>query len=50
MTPPPVVRLDGVGLSYGRTRALDAITVDIAAGRMVGLIGPDGWENRACCR
>ena len=42
MTPAPVVHLDGVGLSYGRTRALDAITLDIAAGRMVGLIGPDG--------
>ena len=39
---PPVVRLDGVGLSYGRTRALDAITLDISAGGMVGLIGPDG--------
>jgi ribosome-dependent ATPase len=38
----PVVRLDRVGLSYGRTRALDGITLDIAAGGMVGLIGPDG--------
>ena len=42
MTPAPVVRLDGVGLSYDRTRALDVITLDIGAGRMVGLIGPDG--------
>jgi len=42
MTPPPVVRLKAVGLSYGRTRALDAITLDIPAGGMVGLIGPDG--------
>jgi ribosome-dependent ATPase len=42
MTAPPVVRLDKVGLSYGRTRALDAITLDIAAGCRVGLIGPDG--------
>jgi ribosome-dependent ATPase len=40
--PPPVVHLAGVGLSYGRTRALEAITLDIPAGRMVGLIGPDG--------
>ena len=38
----PVVRLDAVGLSYGKTRALDAITLDIQGGRMVGLIGPDG--------
>jgi ribosome-dependent ATPase len=42
MTPAPVVRLDGVGLSYGRTRALEAVTLDIVASRMVGLIGPDG--------
>ncbi len=38
----PVVRLQGVGQSYGRTRALDGISLDIPAGRMVGLIGPDG--------
>jgi ribosome-dependent ATPase len=38
----PVVRLEAVGLSYGKTRALDAITLDIQGGLMVGLIGPDG--------
>jgi ribosome-dependent ATPase len=38
----PVVRLEAVGLSYGKTRALDAITLDIQGGCMVGLIGPDG--------
>ncbi|NRP73335.1 Ribosome-associated ATPase [Ensifer psoraleae] len=37
-----VARLQDVGLSYRRTRALDAITLDIPAGCMVGLIGPDG--------
>ncbi|WP_144729596.1 ribosome-associated ATPase/putative transporter RbbA [Extensimonas perlucida] len=37
-----VVRLDGVGLRYGETRALDGISLEIPAGRMVGLIGPDG--------
>ncbi len=42
MTAPPVVRLDKVGLSYGGTRALDGITLDIEASRMIGLIGPDG--------
>jgi len=36
------IRLEAVGLSYGTTRALDGITLDIPAGRMVGLIGPDG--------
>ncbi len=38
----PVARLEGVGHSYGRPRALDGITLDIPAGCMVGLIGPDG--------
>ncbi|MCS0504993.1 ribosome-associated ATPase/putative transporter RbbA [Ancylobacter mangrovi] len=37
-----VARLQAVGLSYGKTRALDAITLDLPSGRMVGLIGPDG--------
>ena len=41
-TLPPVARLQAVGLSYGKTRALDDITLDIPAGCMVGLIGPDG--------
>ncbi len=38
----PVVRLRGVNLHYCKTAALDDLTLDIPAGRMVGLIGPDG--------
>ncbi len=38
----PVVRLNDVGLTYGKTRALDDVTLDLPAGCMVGLIGPDG--------
>ncbi|PTM40651.1 ribosome-associated ATPase/putative transporter RbbA [Bosea sp. 124] len=38
----PVIRLDRVGLHYGATRALDAVSIDLPAGCMVGLIGPDG--------
>jgi ribosome-dependent ATPase len=41
-TPAPVARLVGVGLRYGKTVALDGITLDIPAGKMVGLLGPDG--------
>lgn len=41
-SPAPVVKLSGVSLRYGKTLALDGITLDIAAGRMIGLIGPDG--------
>ena len=36
------VRLHNVGLRYGKTRALEDVTLDIPAARMVGLIGPDG--------
>jgi ribosome-dependent ATPase len=37
-----VARLKDVGLRYGKVRALDAVTLDIPAGCMVALIGPDG--------
>jgi ribosome-dependent ATPase len=40
--PPPVARLADVSLRYGKTRALDAVTLDLPSGCMVGLIGPDG--------
>jgi len=38
----PVARLRDVSLRYGRTRALDEISLDLPAGCMVGVIGPDG--------
>ncbi|ABD90186.1 ribosome-associated ATPase/putative transporter RbbA [Rhodopseudomonas palustris] len=38
----PVVRLQGVGLRYGKAVALDDVTLDLPAGCMIGLIGPDG--------
>ncbi len=41
-SPPPVASLTGVGLSYGSTRALDGIDLDVPSGLMVGFIGPDG--------
>ncbi len=46
-TPPnrdtaPVVSVRGVAHTYGTTRALDALDLDIPAGCIVGLIGPDG--------
>ncbi len=39
---PRVARLAGVSLKYGETVALDGIDLDVPAGRMIGLIGPDG--------
>ena len=38
----PVARLAGVTQAYGRTKALDDCSLDIPAGRLAGLIGPDG--------
>ncbi|MFN7008662.1 MAG: ribosome-associated ATPase/putative transporter RbbA [Allorhizobium sp.] len=37
-----IVRISGVSLSYGRTKALDDITLDLPNGRLIGLLGPDG--------
>jgi len=36
------IRLAGVTHRYGRRTALDALTLELPAGRLVGLIGPDG--------
>lgn len=38
----PVARLTEVSLHYGKTSALDKVTLDLPAGCMAGLIGPDG--------
>lgn len=38
----PVAKLANVGLSYGKTKALDNVNLDIPSGITVGLIGPDG--------
>jgi ribosome-dependent ATPase len=37
-----VAQLDAITHRYGKTVALDAVTLDIPAGSMAGLIGPDG--------
>jgi len=37
-----IVRILGVTQRYRKTMALDSVTLDLAAGRTVGLIGPDG--------
>ncbi|WP_411900878.1 ATP-binding cassette domain-containing protein, partial [Salmonella enterica] len=39
---PPVAQLEGVSQHYGKTVALNNITLDIPARSMTGLIGPDG--------
>ena len=37
-----IIRLSDVTHSYGKTCALDNITLNIPAGKMIGFIGPDG--------
>jgi len=37
-----VARLSGLSHRYGKTQALDDVSLTIPAGRMVGFIGPDG--------
>ncbi|WP_138933457.1 ribosome-associated ATPase/putative transporter RbbA [Roseovarius arcticus] len=41
-TTDPVAKLVAVSHRYGKVTALNDVTVDVPAGRMVGLIGPDG--------
>src|SRR4051812_6954626 len=38
----PVVSIQGVTHRYGKVVALDAISLDIPGGIMVGIVGPDG--------
>jgi ABC-type multidrug transport system ATPase subunit len=38
----PIVAVNGVAKSFGETRALDAVSFDVAPGELFGLIGPDG--------
>ena len=38
----PLARLEGVGLRYAGLQALDGVSLEIPAGCIVGLIGPDG--------
>ncbi len=38
----PAVRCRGLAHRYGRTRALDEVTLEIRAGALVGFVGPDG--------
>ena len=40
--PEPVVRLENVDQRYGKVMALDGISLEIPAQKMIGLIGPDG--------
>ena len=40
--PPGAVSVSGLRHVYGRVAALDGVTLELPAGRMTGIIGPDG--------
>jgi len=40
--PAPIVRTEGLGRDFGRTRALDRIDLVLEAGPPIGLVGPNG--------
>ncbi len=42
MPPPPVVHIQNLNQRYGKTLALDNLTLAFPAGKTIGLIGPDG--------
>ncbi|WP_031466426.1 amino acid ABC transporter ATP-binding protein [Sciscionella sediminilitoris] len=46
----PLVRLNGVGKSFGETKVLDGIDLDIAPGEVVVVIGPSGSGKSTLCR
>jgi branched-chain amino acid transport system ATP-binding protein len=38
----PILRCDGIGLSFGSVHALSGMTFDVAKGELVSIIGPNG--------
>jgi ribosome-dependent ATPase len=42
MTDSVIAKVEHASHHYGKTLALDNVTLDIPAGRMIGMIGPDG--------
>jgi len=37
-----VLRIEGISVSYGGLRALNAVSLEIAAGEFVAVVGPNG--------
>jgi ABC-2 type transport system ATP-binding protein len=42
MTVQPVIRVSGIRKTYGRTVAVDEVSLEVAEGEIFGLIGPNG--------
>jgi ABC-2 type transport system ATP-binding protein len=48
--PAPLLALDLLTKDYGRSRALDALTLHVAPGEVVGLLGPNGSGKTTALR
>jgi len=46
----PLVRLSGVGKSFGQTIAVEAVSLDLAAGRFLTILGPSGCGKTTLLR
>ncbi|HXU04186.1 MAG TPA: ATP-binding cassette domain-containing protein, partial [Polyangia bacterium] len=42
MAAAPIVKTQGLGRDFAKTRALDSIDLELAAGAPIGLVGPNG--------
>ncbi len=47
VAPPPLLECRDLTKRYGATVALDRFTVSLPAGRIVGLLGPNGQDHAA---
>ncbi|MFO1199198.1 MAG: ATP-binding cassette domain-containing protein [Burkholderiaceae bacterium] len=44
----PVLRVEGLGVSYGALVALDDVRWEVGAGELLGIIGPNGAGKSSC--
>jgi ABC-2 type transport system ATP-binding protein len=49
-TPRPMIEVQGLGLRYGPQAALDAVSIDIPTGAVVGLVGRNGAGKSSLLR
>ncbi|MBP7636122.1 ATP-binding cassette domain-containing protein, partial [Candidatus Ozemobacteraceae bacterium] len=49
-TPAGAIRLDGLTKSFGTVTAVDHLSLNVDAGEIFGLVGPDGAGKTTCLR
>lgn len=47
---PPALRFDGVSFSFGKGGAVEKVSLEVAAGEVVALVGPEGAGKSAIVR